>query len=354
MSMHDAVFRPDPATAGPARAHTVRIAGGESTFSCEAGDVLLRAALRQGLGVPHECNVGGCGTCRYELLEGEVDTVWAQAPGLSERDRQKGRRLACQSRPRTDCTIKLRLMPQYQPVVTPARTMATLLERRPVTHDIVEFRFRLEEDAGFVPGQYALLELPGVDGARAYSMSNTANAGREWHFIVRRVPGGQGSGALFDRIRAGDRIGLDGPYGQAYLRQDSPRNVVCIAGGSGLAPMLSVARGMHDAGMLAGRSLDFFFGGRGPADIAGRQEVESLGNQGDVRFHPAISHPQPGDPPWEGYVGWIHEHMAEVLGERLAASEFYFAGPAPMAEAVLAMLVQAGVPASQMHYDRYF
>lgn len=356
MNARDPLSRHALASAEPACAHAVRIAGEESTFVCPAGEVLLRAALRQGLGFPHECNVGGCGTCRYELIEGEVDTLWADAPGLSGRDRARGRRLACQSRPRTDCTVKLRLMSQYQPVLKPVKTYATLLEKRPMTRDMAEFRFQLEADARFLPGQYALLQLPGVEGVRAYSMSNTPNTRRQWHFIVRRVPGGQGSGALFERMVAGDRIALDGPYGLAYLRQDAPRNVVCIAGGSGLAPMLSIARGMGTSGMLKDRTLDFFFGARGVADIAGREEIQSLPESGrNVLFHAAISHPQPADlAAWDGPVGFIHQHAADALGERLARCEVYFAGPAPMGEAVLAMLVQAGVPASQIHYDRYY
>ncbi len=335
-----------------ANAHEVRIAGSEAGFRCGDGEVLLRAALRQGLAFPHECNVGGCGNCRYELVEGEVDTLREDAPGLSARDRERGRRLACQSAVRGDCTIKVRLLPQYAPVILPRRTLATLLEKRAVTHDMLEFRFRLDADPGFMPGQYALLELPGVDGVRAYSMANTANASREWHFIVRRTPDGQGTRVLFDALQPGARLGIDGPYGFAYLREDAPRNVVCIAGGSGLAPMLSVARGMAVAGMLPDRALDFFFGGRSVNDIAGGDVIEALG--ATARFHASISHPQDADAAWGGRTGFVHEHVVETLGERLASSEVYFAGPARMAEAVLAELTKAGVPAAQIHYDRYF
>lgn len=77
-----------------------------STFEQQEGDTLLRAALRAGVGLSYECNSGGCGGCKFELLEGEVETLWADAPGLNERDRRRGRHLACQCRAKGPATIK--------------------------------------------------------------------------------------------------------------------------------------------------------------------------------------------------------------------------------------------------------
>ena len=97
------------------------------------------------------------------------------------------------------------------------------------------------------------MQLPGVNGVRAYSMSNVAmsnvamsntaqSAGAAtWHFQVRRVPGGAGSAALFS-LPVGARVQIDGPYGMAWLKRDAARDILCLAGGSGLAPMLSIAR----------------------------------------------------------------------------------------------------------------
>jgi toluene monooxygenase electron transfer component len=98
-----------------AQAFAVRLAGADAAFSCNAGDTLLRAAQRAGLGFPYECNVGSCGNCKFELVEGEVHATWALAPGLSDKDRQRKRHLGCQSQPRSDCVVKLRLLPRYVP-----------------------------------------------------------------------------------------------------------------------------------------------------------------------------------------------------------------------------------------------
>src|SRR5690606_20390651 len=150
-------------------------------------------------GFPYECNAGACGTCKVELLEGSIDSLRPDAPGLDETSRSRGRVLACQARPRSDCAIKVRLRPDNVPAHRPARFRATLVGHRDLTHDMREFRFRAEGAPGFRPGQYALFYLPGLAAPRTYSMSNVDDGSGEWQFIVRRVPGGTGTAALFDK-----------------------------------------------------------------------------------------------------------------------------------------------------------
>lgn len=129
---------------------------GEAVFDCAEGDTLLRAGLRAGLALPYECGVGACGCCRCEVTAGEVANLWPEAPGLSDRDRRKGRVLACQSRPTGDVHLKLRLPPQPEPAIRPVRHHATLVASRQITHDIREFVLRTDAPAVFRPGQYAL------------------------------------------------------------------------------------------------------------------------------------------------------------------------------------------------------
>src|SRR3954470_25076448 len=95
--------------------HLIGLNGAEG-YDCEAGDTLLRAGLRAGLGLPYECNAGSCGTCKVELLEGSIDSLRPDAPGLADLDRAKNRVLACQARPTADCAIKVRLRPENVPV----------------------------------------------------------------------------------------------------------------------------------------------------------------------------------------------------------------------------------------------
>ena len=333
----------------------IKIAETVLEFPCASGDTLARAGLRAGVGMPYECNVGSCGTCKVELVSGTVESAWAGAPALSDRDRSKNRILGCQSRPLEDCTIKVRVTDAYAPLHRPRRFHSTLVKCRDVTHDIREFQLRPEESLTFRPGQYALFSLPGVTGQRAYSMSNCPD-GADWQFQIKRTPQGQATTQLFDRLENGQRVALDGPYGVAYLREDSPRDIVCIAGGSGIAPVLSIARSaMRNAG-LAERALHFFYGGRGPDDICGEAELRELPGYGErLHFYPTISMPElDTEKKWQGHVGLAHEHVLRVLDAPPATYEYYFAGPPPMTQAVQRLLIQNKVPFAQIHFDQFF
>lgn len=326
-----------------------------SQFAQPAGDTILRAALRAGVGLSYECNSGGCGGCKFDLLAGEIETLWPDAPGLNDRDRRRGRHLACQCRAAGPVTIKAATGAEYQPRITPKRQAARLVGTRDLTHDIREFRFLAEQDANFLPGQFAMLDIPGVGASRAYSLANTANAQREWHFQIRRVAQGRGTQSLFDELAVGAEIGLDGPYGLAYLRTEAPRDLVCVAGGSGLAPMVSIARGAAEAGLLAERKLYFFYGARTPADVCGEDMLRAIdGGSANIVYVPVVS--QPGeDGAWAGETGFVHESLARVLPAALAGYEFYFAGPPPMTQALQELLlIGHQVPFEQVHFDRFF
>lgn len=329
----------------------------KSTFDQLEQDTVLRAALRAGLGFPYECNSGGCGSCKFELLEGEVENLWPEAPGLTERDKRKGHLLACQCRASTDIRIKVRPTPECVPVIKPVRLRAKFTEVHDITHDIREFRFVAEGGADFLPGQYALLAIPGVSTPRAYSMSNVGNNEGEWHFQIRRVANGVATDKLFHRLHVGEEIEIDGPYGLAYLRSGVARDIVCVAGGSGLAPMVSIARGAAQSGMLKTRQLHFFYGGRTPRDICGETFLRELPSYGDrIHFHPVVS--LPGDDAgvhWGGETGFVHELVRRTFGDAMPGYEFYFAGPPPMTQTLQEMLmVGYRVPFEQIHFDRFF
>jgi toluene monooxygenase electron transfer component len=185
-------------------------------------------------------------------------------------------------------------------------------------------------------------------------MSSIANEPQtDWEFQIRKKPGGEATTALFERMKPGDAVYIDGPYGHGYLREDSPRDLICVAGGSGVSPMLSVARGFAASPKLRGRTLHFFMGGRAPRDICGEAELCVLPGWGkSIRFHPAIS--EPGDETWTGRSGFIHEVVRDTHSHNMPEFEWYFAGPPPMVNAMADVLVKAGVPLTQQHFDRYF
>ncbi len=326
-------------------------------FSCAPGDTLLRAALRNGVNFAHECNSGGCGSCKCSVLDGEVTSLWPDAPALTARDRRKGRLLGCQVVPQSDVVVDFQADPDFDPrqVARPSYRSLAIREIRQLTHDMSEFVFTGDGADQFRPGQFAMFSLPGVDGQRAYSMSNLPNDQGEWRFIIKKKPGGSASKVLFEQLSPGDDFLVDGPFGNSWFRGNTGRDVICIAGGSGLSPALSVARAaVHDPAM-AGRKVTLYYGGRGSADICTPQLVKGLNGPGAAfTCRNAISDPDLAAD-WDGPCCFVHELVARDLGDRMAAHDFYFCGPPPMTEAVQRMLmIDHKVPFDQIFFDRFF
>jgi toluene monooxygenase electron transfer component len=338
---------------------TTRIAidGSDQSFECEHGDTVMRAALRAGIPFPYECNVGKCGSCRFELIDGQMGTLWEEAPALTARDRSLNKRLGCQSAPTSDCTVKVRLDRNCQPDTRPALRRATLVETRNVTHDIREFTFRCDGPVKFRAGQYALLHLPGVEGPRAYSMSNLPNDEGLLTFLIKFVKGGKGTQVLFEKLRPGDTVTVDLPYGLAFFREQFDRDIVCIAGGSGISPIISIVRQAARHPDFENRRIHVFYGGRGPSDICGDEFLRLLPRFGqNITFSASIS--VPGLDPngmWVGPVGFVHEQVERVMDARLPQCEHYLAGPPPMLQAAVQMLVlRHKVSLDRVHFDRFF
>lgn len=173
------------------------------------------------------------------------------------------------------------------------------------------------------------------------------------------MPGGRGSSYLTQSVQPGDAIEIEGPYGLAYLRVDSPRDIVCVAGGSGLAPVISIARGASESGLLEERRLHFFYGGRTPRDICGEQHLRTLPGYGErIGYWPVVSDSSAGASgaaAWAGATGFVHDAVKAELGSVLKNYEFYFAGPPAMSQALQQMLmVEHQVPYDQVHFDRFF
>jgi toluene monooxygenase electron transfer component len=335
--------------------HRIQISGSEHAFHCAPDDTILRAALREGLAFPYECNVGSCGNCKFELLEGDVESCWPEAPGLSDKDKTKNKWLGCQTLAKSNLLIKMRTGEKYKPLHQPLKVEGTLRASKALTHDMSEFSVELDTPVSFASGQYALIQMPGIAGLRAYSMSNQGGQASVFDFQVRLTPQGLGSAALFN-MPLGSRVEIDGPYGMAYLREDSPRDILCVAGGSGLAPMISVARGALSSPTLVGRRLDFVYGARSCEDVCGEdmlQAIESWSKRG--RYQAVISGGISADQIQSGQMqGFAHDAVDAIWGNRLAELEIYFAGPPLMAQSLLKVLVDRKVPMEQVHFDQFY
>lgn len=341
----------------------ILIARGDGTppvrLPCGEGRTILSAALAGGLGFPYECASGGCGACRYELLEGGVETLWDAAPGLSPRDRKKGNRhLACQTRPLGDVTISATLAERYVPPVPVQRMSGTVAHLEPLTHDMIELALRTPAPAEFVPGQFMLLGDATPQGVRrAYSMAGLPGDDGLWRFYLKRVPGGRFTGEVMDHLAEGASLAMEGPLGLATYRPQSS-NVLCIAGGSGLAPMVAVARAAL-ADPCAG-DVRLFYGARTKNDLVDPRrlglpvpgKVPAQSAPRNFSFVQALSAEAGAD--WGGPRGLIHEVVDAALVDEAADHDVFVGGPPAMVEAVVRMLLGRGLPRERIHFDAFY
>lgn len=342
-----------PAATAPCFTITTSPAG--STFICRPGDTLLHAGLAAGLAMPYECASGSCGTCRARLLEGEVESLWPEAPGLSERDRAKGDRiLCCQSLARSACRIQVQPSAHAIALPAPQRWHAAVEARRPLTSHVLQLSLRIgqgdEGTTAFLAGQFMLFELGEGIGRRAYSMANVPDATGRLEFVIKAKPGGRASPPLF-ALQPEATLEIAGPYGQAYLRPDSTRPIVAIAGGSGLGPMWSIVQAA--LAQDPDRPAHLFFGVNEAADLFYADEFAQLARHcAALRVRRVVLRASPADPP-DCAVGAVSDVALRELGD-LNRFDVYMAGPPAMIDAALKDTVLAGrAAADRVFFDRF-
>ncbi|HSV53678.1 MAG TPA: 2Fe-2S iron-sulfur cluster-binding protein [Burkholderiaceae bacterium] len=337
------------AQAGPGAC--VRLEPDGRSFRCAPGQTVLAAALAAGIDLPYECASGSCGSCRAQLAAGSVRARWPEASGLSERDRRKGDRiLCCQSIAQADCVIRLR--PGSAEVRLPPRTVrARVASLRPLNQDVIHLVLDTEQGMDFLPGQFVLFDFGAGTGRRAYSMSNLPAGKGSLEFLIKRKPGGLAGRFLFERLQAGDGLDLEGPYGRAWLRSDSTRDIVLLAGGSGLAPIWSIAQAA--LARAPQRRLRLYFGANRSQDLFWLREIEQAQRcHSGLQVNLVLMETSASDPSScrQGAAGAAMAHDIHDLH----ACDLYMAGPPGLIDSVMRELVATGrVPADRVFFDRF-
>ncbi len=309
-------------------------------IECESDETVLDAAFRQGYNLVYGCREGQCSACKCFLLEGDVALKRYSNFALSDSERSNGYSLMCRAMPEQDLVVELlhfdpdgyRLEHAIREGVAEVETV------QPLTHDIVRLVLRCWDRFDFTPGQYVDLHVPGdSNGARrSFSMANLpGDACIE--LMIKRYPGGRFSGMLDGEIKAGDRIEFTGPYGSLRAREnDHP--ILMIAGGSGMAPILSLLRECARQGCE--RPVRFFYGARTERDLFQLDEIRAL-PLSDFKFTPVIER-------------FVHEAVDEFLrGASLSGPDVYMCGPPPMVEAAEEMLASHGIDEQRIFIDKF-
>jgi propane monooxygenase reductase subunit len=337
--------------------HTVRFEPLGIEMEADEDETILHAAFRQGIMLMHGCKEGQCSACKSFLLDGDVDLDKYSTFALPDFEEAEGWTLLCRAHAYSDLEVELI---NYDEEAlhggTPPRTVsARVTAVEPLTHDITRLCLAVEDDDEFTfkPGQYVDIRIPGgaEDEHRSFSMANLAAEAGELEFMIKRYEGGRFSGLLGeDGIKPGDTLDVTGPYGVFTLRSSSPRRIVFIGGGAGMAPILCLLRSMAEAGVE--RPATYYYGARTKTDLFHLDELAELqARLPEFTFVPALSEAANGDD-WAGESGLITD-VVERLEEDLAEVDAYLCGPPPMVDAAIAMLEAKGVPEAHIYFDKF-
>jgi propane monooxygenase reductase component len=324
--------------------HTVRFEPVGLEIEVDEDETILNAAFRQGLMLMHGCKEGQCSACKSFLLDGDVDLDRYSTFALPDFEEAEGWTLLCRAHAYSDLEIELI---NYDEEIlrsgTPIRTLTTRVEAvEELTSDIRRLVLKLDEEFEFKPGQYVDIHIPGTEEHRSFSMANTTPG--ELEFMIKLYPGGRFSGLLADgAIKPGDELEVTGPYGVFTLRSSSPRRLLFIGGGAGMAPILSLLRSLSDTD--SERVATYYYGARTEADLFHLEELAGL----RCGFVPALSEDSNG---WAGEAGLITDVVERLEGD-ISEVDAYVCGPPPMVEAAIALLEAKGVPESHIYFDKF-
>ncbi|MFJ4291518.1 2Fe-2S iron-sulfur cluster-binding protein [Cupriavidus sp. NPDC089707] len=325
--------------------YRIQIAETQQVFFVERGETLLQAAQRASIALPHDCQLGGCGTCRIRLLDGQVR--YDEEPfGLAPDEAAAGFALACQAQPLADLVISTAR--EDEACAEPARHRAVVQAVRPLSADVMHVELEVP-DAGaldYRPGQY--LKLRSADGlARSFSMASVPRDGRvDLH--VRRIPGGAFTDGVLPRMKAGDAIDVELPLGNFFYRARDYRPLLMVATGTGLAPIKAILESLMDDPDCPPVSL--YWGMRQAQDLYLHGDIPAWGERlYEFQYVPVLS--RAGED-WQGRRGYVHDAALADLGD-LSEHAIYLCGSPDMIRDARAAFLARGASPDHIYADSF-
>lgn len=334
---------------------------GETTFDCGSGERMLYAGLAQGLSLPYECATGTCGTCRGRVMQGTYVVDWPEAPGAARLKADKGDVLLCQTHATSDCTVRVAAnVTPADPGPLPLRRQARIAKVQRLTADVIHVEIDIASPMTFAAGQFVVMEAPGIAGGRAYSMVNHGENLDRLVFVIKRKPGGGFGNWLFDTDVTGLEVSLFGPLGRATWRPEEKRHFLAIAGGSGIAGIMSILHHATESGHFADHRADIFFGVRTRADAFYVDELSDYvaRSGGNLAVTLALSHEDVAQGDTLGRLqmahGFVHDVAKAAMAGRYVDTTAFLAGPGPMVDAAIRLLLtDARLPLDRIRYDKF-
>jgi CDP-4-dehydro-6-deoxyglucose reductase, E3 len=314
------------------------------------GEAVLDAALREDVRVPFDCRNGGCGMCKATLLQGQVDYGLYQKAFLTDDERAQGKVLLCACTPLSD--IEIEYVPLEAPGRIPARVhMARVAKMNRLSHDVMQVFLKCEGEAtpDFYPGQYIDVLLPDGD-KRSFSFATAPHERELIELQIRMIPGGKFTTHVFNDMKVGDTVRFEGPLGSFFLREDSAKPIIFVAGATGFAPVKSMVEHALRTGLR--RKMYLYWGVRSLRDLYLPDLPREWERQSpNFKFVPVLSDPRAEDR-WEGRTGLVHEAILQDFPD-LREHQIYACGSVAMVQAVRPAFMARGMSEHDCFSDAF-
>ncbi|BBE30814.1 Na(+)-translocating NADH-quinone reductase subunit F [Tepiditoga spiralis] len=325
---------------------------GKKDLKVKGGSKLLTTLSEQKIFIPSACGGrGSCGMCKVKVISDVGPILPTEAPLLSKEEISKNIRLSCQIKIKSDIKIEI-----PEELFSVKKYKGKIVSIKDVTHDIKEVRIELPEEIEFKAGQYAQLIIPPYDKIkesvqRAYSIASKPSEKNIVEFLIRLVPKGIATTYVHTKLKENQNIDLIGPFGDFYVRETNA-DMICVAGGSGMAPIKSIIYDMYEKN-IKDRNIWYFFGARSLKDLFYLEELRKIEKElPNFHFIPALSEPSPEDN-WKGEVGLITDVLNKYLKENQNHKEGYLCGSPGMINACVNVMTKNGIKQEEIYYDNF-
>lgn len=320
-------------------------------FDLKDGETLLEGALREGYGLPYGCRSGACGTCKGQIVSGDVDLGAYSASALTDEEVKQGKALLCLARAKSDVVIEARVLAGVKDIVIkklPVRVES--MDR--VTRDVIVLNLKTpaSETFHYLPGQY--IDFLTKEGKRrSFSLASVPGEGRLLELHLRNYPGGTFSKYVFEELNPKTILRIEGPLGTFFLRKDSDKPIVFMAGGTGFAPIKGIIQQALEEGTL--RPMVLYWGVRSAQDLYMLDLLSKWQSEHTLfNFIPVLSEPSPEDQ-WAGRTGLVHEAILKDF-EDLSGYQVYACGAPVMVDAGKRAFTETrGLPQEEFFSDPF-
>ena len=325
--------------------------GRSEEIEADEADTVYMAALRNKIRLMTDCLEGACATCIGHVVSGEYSMDDYSDEAISDEEMRSRKVLTCQTHAKSDCVIEFPYDSKIAFKTPPRSWECEILSIENVSANVVKLDLGVEGDAdtrpSFMPGQYVNIGIPDAGQSRSYSFANSPGARERLTFYIKILESGVMSDFLRCRAKEGDLVNIEGPFGHFYLRGQA-RPILMMAGGTGLAPMLSMLDQLASMERFH-KPVHLLYGVNYPDEFFGIRQIESYSSKGVDLTYETISLNGSAD------LNIQSGHVTELLNEKLIQDnpEIYLCGPPPMIDAANAWLAKQGVDLNCVYSEKF-